>query len=189
MQNNHDKKTDQEILDLFYQDKNNEWLGVLLSRYSLLLFGLCMKYLKNQEDAKDAVQQIFIKVINELSKYQVTYFKSWLYMVAKNYCLMQLRQKKYLSVELNETIYISEENELDINALIKKDKELNTLESAILLLNNEQKLCITLFYLKKNSYLEITEKTGLTMLQVKSFIQNGKRNLKLLIEKQEENDR
>src|SRR5215203_5126398 len=80
--------TDQELLEKFYADHNNEWLGVLLERYTLLLLGVCMKYLKNEDNAKDSVQQIFLKVLTEVSKHQITYFKSWLYMVAKNYCLM-----------------------------------------------------------------------------------------------------
>jgi len=85
--------TDQELLEKFSADQNNEWLGILLERYTLLLLGVCMKYLKNEDDAKDSVQQIFLKVIQELHKYKVEYFKSWVYMVAKNHCLMKLRDK------------------------------------------------------------------------------------------------
>src|SRR5688572_10169495 len=85
--------SDQELLAKFYADHNNEWLGILLQRYTLLLLGVCMKYLKNEEQAKDSVQQVFLKVIQELHKYKVEYFKSWLYMVAKNHCLMILRDK------------------------------------------------------------------------------------------------
>ena len=85
--------TDQELLEQFYADHNNEWLGILLQRYTLLLLGVSMKYLKNEEEAKDSVQQIFLKVIQELQKYKVEYFKSWLYMVAKNHCLMKLRER------------------------------------------------------------------------------------------------
>ena len=84
----HKDKDDKELMELFYKDGDNEWLGILLQRYTMLLFGVCMKYLKNEEEAKDSVQQIFLKVIDELKKYKVEYFKSWLYMVAKNHCLM-----------------------------------------------------------------------------------------------------
>ena len=185
---NHDKLSDQELLSNFYEDKDNEWLGILLSRYTLLLLGLCMKYLKNEEDAKDAVQQIFIKVINEIPKYKVTYFKSWLYMVAKNNCLMQLRQKKHWTAELNDKLHLSYDDEFDIQTLIIKDNTLNLLNESILHLNEEQKICISLFYLEKKSYHEIVDATGYTMMQVKSFIQNGKRNLKLIIEKQQRHD-
>src|SRR5215471_8879381 len=86
--------TDQEILERFYSDRDNSWLGILLSRYTLLLFGVCMKYLKNEEEARDGVQQVFLKVITELHKYKVDFFKSWIYMIAKNHCLMKLRDKQ-----------------------------------------------------------------------------------------------
>ncbi|HKZ66970.1 MAG TPA: sigma-70 family RNA polymerase sigma factor, partial [Chitinophagaceae bacterium] len=86
--------TDQELLQNYQNDHNSEWLGLLLQRYTLLLLGVCMKYLKNEEEAKDSVQQIFLKVIQELQKYKVEYFKSWLYMVAKNHCLMKLRDRQ-----------------------------------------------------------------------------------------------
>ncbi|HEX6914645.1 MAG TPA: sigma factor, partial [Chitinophagaceae bacterium] len=68
--------TDQELLERFYTDRDNEWLGILLQRYTLLLLGVCMKYLKNEEEARDCVQQVFLKSITELGKYRVSYFKS-----------------------------------------------------------------------------------------------------------------
>ncbi len=86
--------SDTELLDHYYEDKNQEWMGILLERYTLLLLGVCMKYLKNEEEAKDCVQQIFLKVLTEVTKYKIDYFKSWLYMVAKNHCLMKLRGKQ-----------------------------------------------------------------------------------------------
>jgi RNA polymerase sigma-70 factor (ECF subfamily) len=180
----HLDKSDQELLELFYRDKNNEWLGILLSRYTLLLFGLCMKYLKSEDDAKDAVQQVFIKVIHELPKYKVTYFKSWLYMVGKNHCLLELRGRKKSHFEINDNLLSADANDLNLQSLLQKEQTLNLLEQSITTLNEEQKLCITLFYLQKKSYLEITTATGFTLMQVKSHIQNGKRNLKIMLEKQ-----
>src|SRR6476619_8054683 len=85
--------TDSELLELYYQDKDPEWVGHLLERYTLLLLGVCMKYVKDENEAKDCVQQVFLKVLTEVSKYRIDYFKSWLYMVAKNHCLMRLRDK------------------------------------------------------------------------------------------------
>ncbi len=173
--------TDQELLQHFYADSNNEWLGILLQRYTLLLLGTCMKYLKNEEEAKDAVQQIFLKVISELPKYKVVYFKSWLYMVAKNHCLMKLRDKTN-TVEVNEEISLPAA-EFDMPAMVEKERTLAVMEICINELNNEQKTCLMLFYLQKKTYLEITSITGYSLLQVKSHIQNGKRNLKILVEK------
>ena len=174
---------DQQLLHYFYQDKNNEWLGILLPRYSLLLLGVCMKYLKNEELAKDAVQQVFIKTITELHKYKVDYFKSWIYMVAKNHCLMQLRDKNKATIEMNEQYVQTPYEQTDIPSHVEKDHQLNNMEMALQQLSIEQKQCVTLFYLQKLSYQQITEQTGYTMLQVKSHIQNGKRNLKLILER------
>ena len=176
--------TDQELLEQFYNDHNNEWLGILLQRYTLLLLGVSMKYLKNEEDAKDSVQQIFLKVIQELQKYKVEYFKSWLYMVAKNHCLMKLRDRQgKITTEINDRLAAKPGEETDQQTLIQTDYTLDLMEAALKELNAEQQQCVTLFYLQKKSYQEVSDETGYSMLQVKSYIQNGKRNLKLLIEK------
>lgn len=174
---------DKQLLDKFYTEGNNYWLGILLQRYTLLLFGVCMKYLKNEEDAKDCVQQIFLKVISEVQKYKVDYFKSWLYMIARNHCLMKIRDRQgKIPVELTDNLLTPEEDYNKQN-LVEKDRTLALIEEGLHELNEEQKLCITLFYLKKKSYQEIADITGYNLLQVKSFIQNGKRNLKLIVEK------
>lgn len=178
----HNHITDAELLQNFYQDHDNKWLGILLPRYTLLLLGVCMKYLKNEDDARDCVQQIFLKVINELRKYKVEYFKSWLYMIAKNHCLMKLRDQKKATVELNEQLAPAANAETDKKMLLEKDALLQRMEAALNKLNPDQKLCVKLFYLEKKSYSEVAEITGFTMMQVKSYLQNGKRNLKLLIE-------
>lgn len=174
--------TDQQLLETFYETGNTRLLGVLLQRYTLLLLGVCMKYLKNEEAAKDAVQQIFLKVISELRRYKVQYFKSWLYMIAKNHCLMQLRNKNYNAFADMKESFIAEEEQA-LQKQIDKEKLLSMLEVSMVQLNEEQRICITLFYLEKKSYQQISERTGFSLLQVKSFIQNGKRNLRLLVEK------
>ena len=176
--------TDQELLDQFYADHDNEWLGSLLQRYTLLLLGVCMKYLKNEDEAKDSVQQVFLKVIQELHKYKVEYFKSWLYMVAKNHCLMRLREKQgKITAEINEKLTAQPHEETDRQQLVTNDHTLTVMEESLKELNPEQRQCVTLFYLEKKSYQEISDTTGYSLLQVKSYIQNGKRNLKIMIEK------
>jgi RNA polymerase sigma factor (sigma-70 family) len=176
--------TDAELLDNFNSDRDNEWLGILLQRYTLLLFGVCMKYLKNEEEAKDGVQQVFLKAIAELHKYKVDYFKSWIYMVAKNHCLMKLRDKQgRINTILTEQTLVAQEEFTHHQQHIEKDQMLDTMTAALAELNGEQKQCVTLFYLDKQSYQEIAETTGFSMMQVKSHIQNGKRNLRLLMER------
>lgn len=173
--------SDQELLERFYNDRDNQWLGIVLQRYTILLLGIGMKYLKNEEEAKDAVQQIFLKAITELEKYRVQYLKSWLYMIAKNHCLMKLRDKNvFLSVEDKTDLPA---NETDTRELASRETTLTLLETSLKELNPEQKTCVTLFYLQKKSYQDIAQLTGYSLLQVKSYIQNGKRNLKILVEK------
>jgi RNA polymerase sigma factor (sigma-70 family) len=176
--------TDQELLDRFYADHNNEWLGLVLQRYTLLLFGVCIKYLKNEEEPKDAVQQIFLKSITELHKYKVDYFKSWIYMVARNYCLMKLRDRHgKTAIDINEQAIATPDEGTVRKLYAEKERVLQIMETALHELSKEQKQCVTLFYIEKKSYHEIAGITGFSMMQVKSHIQNGKRNLKLLLDK------
>lgn len=174
---------DKELLDKFYSDGNNDWLGILLKRYTMLLFGVCMKYLKDEEEAKDTVQQIFLKAITELKKYKVDFFKSWLYMMTKNLCLMKIRDRQgRIPLELTDHILAYEEVNTK-SELLEKDNELSLVSESLNELNAEQQLCLKLFYFDKKSYQQITDATGYNLLQVKSYIQNGKRNLKQIVEK------
>lgn len=180
--NRHDDISDGKLLELYQNDHNAEWVGILLERYTLLLLGVCMKYLKDEHAARDAVQQIFLKVLTEVGKYKIDYFKSWLYMVAKNHCLMQLRNQQGRSFrEVHENINAGEES--DKSQLAANELTYQYLEQALKELNSEQRECVILFYLKKLTYQQISDKTGFTPMQVKSHIQNGKRNLKILMDR------
>jgi RNA polymerase sigma factor (sigma-70 family) len=183
----HDKN-DAELLEHFHSSGNSEWLGILLQRYTAMLLGVCMKYLKNEDDAKDAVQQIFLKTVNELQKYKVTYFKSWLYMIAKNHCLMKLRDAGKRTLEIKDDNIAFENNGEQKILAEEKENSLNDLEKAIERLTPEQKVCITLFYLEKQSYKEIALTTDYSILQIKSNIQNGKRNLKIHMQRMHNNE-
>ena len=174
--------TDNELLAHYYADGNQEWIGVLLKRYTLLLLGVCMKYLKDESEAKDCVQQIFLKVLTEVPKYKIEYFKSWLYMVAKNHCLMRLRDHGKNVRELSDNSPHMH-HESDKSDLLENEQTYNLLEEAITELSDEQKKCVILFYLQKQSYQQVADQTGFNMMQVKSYIQNGKRNLKILLER------
>ncbi|HYO22749.1 MAG TPA: sigma-70 family RNA polymerase sigma factor [Flavisolibacter sp.] len=182
----YDHISDQELLEYYYADNNQEWIGILLQRYTLLLLGVCMKYLKDETEAKDCVQQIFLKVLTEVPKYKIDYFKSWLYMVAKNHCLMRLRDKGAKAVKelSDQDIASHESNKQD---LLQNEQTYELLEEAITELNEDQRICVNLFYLQKKSYQQITEQTGFSLMQVKSYIQNGKRNLKIILERKLKN--
>jgi RNA polymerase sigma factor (sigma-70 family) len=175
--------TDQELLERYYDSRENDWLGILLQRYTLLLLGVCMKYLKDEEEARDCVQQIFIKVITELGKYRVVYFKSWIYTIARNHCLMKLRDQHGHPVELSDAMLAAWDDEPGSKQHWEKEQWLDWMGQSLEELGKEQKLCVILFYLQKKSYQDIASATGFTLMQVKSHIQNGKRNLKLLMEK------
>jgi RNA polymerase sigma factor (sigma-70 family) len=177
--------TDEELLQRYKTDDDSNWIGILFDRYAILLLGLCMKYLKNEEDARDSVQQIFLKVLAEINKHQIQLFRAWIYMVAKNHCLMQLRHKQQVrQEEVNENLLNSPAGPDEEKAkFIEKDILLENMQQALEQLNPEQRVCVKLFYLQKVSYQDIAEQTGYTLLQVKSYIQNGKRNLKLLLSK------
>lgn len=181
-------QTDQEMLEAFYREKDNRLLGPLLQRYTLLLLGVSMKYLKNETEARDAVQQVFMKAIQELQQTRVTYFKSWLYMIVKNHCLMQLRNRQSKPfITDTDSIQITDEP-LNKEVHLVKENNLVYLQQSLDEINQEQRLCISLFFIEKKSYKQIAEATGFSLLQIKSFIQNGKRNLKLLVEKKQQNE-
>ncbi len=181
--------SDANLLDLYKKNKDTKWLGFLFERYALLVFGVCMKYLKQVNDAQDATQQVFEKAFSEIQKYEVVYFKSWIYSIAKNHCLMQLRGKGHQPVLMesfpedmlertdSQTSLIQNENWLE-----QQSTELN---QALQEISHDQKICIELFYFQKLSYKEIEQKTGYSFQQVKSHIQNGKRNLRIILEQKQ----
>lgn len=175
--------TDTQLLERYYADGNQHWIGILLERYTLLLLGVCMKYLKDAEEAKDCVQQIFLKVLTEVSKHRITFFKSWLYMVAKNECLMRLRHQQGKQIKTLEDDHHHLQHEWQPKDWLEREKTLSLLEESIGELNEEQRTTVSLFYLQKLSYQQISEQTGFSLLQVKSYIQNGKRNLRLMLER------
>lgn len=180
---------DAQLLEQFKKKNDSTYLGVLLQRYSMLVFGVCMKYLKDKTLAEDSTQSIFEKVIKEVVKYDIPYFKSWLYSVSKNHCLMELRKSPSKFNFTNDDISTLEiqadqDDELELNEFIKNEKN-SILETALQLIKEEQRECITLFYLNKKSYKEIEHITGLSFLEIKSHIQNGKRNLRIIIKRLE----
>lgn len=170
---------DEALLDHYYTSRDNRWLGLLLERYTLLLFGVAMKYLKDEEEARDVVQQVFVKVLEELEKYQVSNFRAWLFTIVRNQCFMKLRNQSRKPVPLPENFEETSQEEIETNILQQEQLHLERLKEALNELNEPQRNCINLFYLKKLSYQQITERTGYSNQEVKSHIQNGKRNLKI----------
>ncbi len=177
-----------ELLAQYQRDGDLEVLGTLYEPYMPLIYGLCLKYLKNDDKSKDAVMQIFEQLITKLKIHQVTNFKSWLYTLARNYCLMDLRSaQKHQFVTMDEcSVETSEPVHLHTDEW--KEDQLSSMEKCMEKLPYEQKITIQQFYLEQKCYKEISELTGFDMNKVKSYIQNGKRNLKICMEKNGEHE-
>jgi len=183
------KRSDEELVVLYRESDEKEYLGVLFKRYSHLVFGVCMKYLKDEDESKDAAMQIFEKLFVELKRHEVQHFRAWLHTVAKYHCLMILRRGSKEIHGIDPYIMENEAAKHPLHAVnedgIEKEKQLQSMESAILQLELHQQQCIKLFYLEEKSYQQVAAITGFTMNQVKSYIQNGKRNLKMIMSKNE----
>lgn len=179
------KFSDTELLGLFKETRDNKYFGELYSRYTVFLVAVCMKYLKDREKAKDAVMSIFEKLLKEITRHEVHNFKSWLHVTAKHYCLMELRKIQNISFESDENFSVKFMEFQDIGHHEENEEQLqneNKIKEAIEKLKPDQKECVVMFFIEEKSYKEIEEKTGLNYNEVKSNIQNGKRNLKLLLQ-------
>jgi RNA polymerase sigma factor (sigma-70 family) len=175
--------SEKELLLLYQKDHDKKWLGVVLERYTVVLVGVCMKYLKNQEEVKDVVQQVFIKALRHLETKTIDNVGGWLYQVAKNECLDILRKQTF-DTDIETAAYNLSNETTDIELLIQKEVTLEALHKAIRELKEEQRICIELFFIQQKSYQEIVAITSFDLKQVKSCIQNGKRNLKIKLEEQ-----
>jgi len=176
--------SDLELLQLYKLNGDAVIFGLLYKRHATMALGVANKYLQPEDDAKDAVMQVFEQLLQNINFHKIDNFKSWLYSVVKNFCLMKLRKEKNLTIvreEEGKNIFtvVEKEQLLHQDEVKLKENNLTNLEMAIETLNEEQKKCIELFYLQQKSYAEVVEITGYTLNNVKSFIQNGKRNLKL----------
>lgn len=174
------KISDNELASYFRDNSSNELLSEIYLRFGHLMMGTCLKYLKNKEEAEDTVMELFEVLPQKLQKHTVEHFKSWLYMTTKNACLMRLRKKNIPSQEIDERIHSAPE---EVNAKFLEEEKYSTLEDAVEDLKEEQKTAVRLFYFKRQSYQEISKNMNLPVKKVKSAIQNGKRNLKLKLEK------
>lgn len=182
---------DIEIVDHYRKTNDNDLVGILFKRYTRFVFLVCMKYLKDEEKSKDASMQIFENLFTDLLKYDIKNFKAWLHSVTKNYCLLQFRSDKHSRVfeeDLKKVAHDDVESEgfLYLHNENAKEDKLRKLEDALGSLSKEQKICIELFYLKEKCYDEVSEITGYNFKQVKSYIQNGKRNLKNILQSNNE---
>ncbi len=182
-----EQRSDVELVQQYKQTSDLQVLGTLYQRYMELVYGVCLKYFKDPEESKDAVMNIFEELIQKLLLYDVENFRSWLHVLAKNHCLMLLRKKgKVKTIDLDPSLMQSGE-ELHHNGVLEKEQRLTLMEDCMETLPKDQRRSVELFYLKNKCYHEIAEMTGLEWNKVRSQIQNGKRNLRLCMEKKQYN--
>ena len=175
--------SDEELVHRYRNSHDTAYIGELYVRYTHLIYGVCLKYFHNDADAQDAVMQIFEKLIKELKKHHIDTFRPWLHTVVKNHCMMHFRKEAVdtkkeaeLKKNIKDSVESSDTDHLDSEA--EKELMVKYLSTGMDSLKEEQRMCVEMFYLKDMSYQQIAEKTGYSLSEVKSYIQNGKRNLK-----------
>lgn len=181
--NQHD---DSELIATYQKSGDLEALGTLYNKYMHLVFGVCFNYFKDEEQSKDAVMQIFEELVLKLKLHQVQNFKSWLHVLTRNHCLMALRKSTKNPTVTLEDNFVENEDFVHLDIDDAKETQLTLMEKCMETLSEEQRKSVELFYLQEKCYKEVADITGYDMLKVKSYIQNGKRNLKICIEKNSE---
>ena len=175
--------SDEDLILLYKKEKSNLIMDNIYKRYGHLLLAIAIKYIRNREEAQDIVMNLFEKLGDKIAKHDIQNFKSWLHTTLKNECLMHLRKTKKINstttIENLEDVVSESDSEEFYQT---KEKVFNQLESSLAELKNEQRKSVELFYLENKSYVEIAEILNISLNNVKSAIQNGKRMLKLKME-------
>ncbi|GJM34415.1 MAG: DNA-directed RNA polymerase sigma-70 factor [Saprospiraceae bacterium] len=175
---------DAELVAKYKSTNEQKYLGQLYDRYLELVYGVCLKYLKDQTLAEDAIIAIYEELITKVREHDIRQFRSWLHVLVKNHCLMQLRRdKKNITVSFDPNFMQSIE---ELHPLLEEGQQ-NGQEAALKVcldkLKIEQKSCIKLFYYEGKSYKEIAEMRVDEVGTIRSYIQNGRRNLRKCLEK------
>ncbi len=183
---NKTEKSDEKLLEIFRETGDTEVLATLFNRYIHLVYGVCMKYLKNRENSQDAVIEIYEHISKQIPNHKIQTFKNWLYGVTRNHCLMQLRKEKSRSRNFEDYSRSINVENTEKEHPIDDRKDNNLLKSCIAQLKIIQKRCVELFYYEQQCYREIAEELGIEEKKVKSQLQNAKRNLRICMEKKKE---
>ena len=174
---------DEELLLLFKDTRKAEYFQELYERYIPLIYGLCLKYLQSPEQSQDAVIDIYENLSQKIQDYDIKVFKNWLYSVVKNHCFHILKEnKKEIIVNFDSGLMESDAT-LDLFSENNDEEKENALNKCLEMLPDPQRIAIEKFFYENKSYADIVDDTGFHLKSVKSYIQNGKRNLKICIEK------
>jgi RNA polymerase sigma-70 factor, ECF subfamily len=183
--------SDEELINQFKDSNDPDCLEELFERYTHLLYTVCYKYTRSEDTSKDLVMHIFEKLASDLLVHEIQCFKSWIYKVTRNYCLMELRKKSMEKSHGQKYVEKNHENFVEVahDDHLVNEEETNELTKhtrwALEQLPMEQQKCLVLFYYEEKSYKEVAEITGFSDGEVKSHIQNGKRKLKILLSRNE----
>lgn len=178
-----EEQDDLSLVAAYQKSGDLEVLGKLYNKYMHLVYGVCFNYFKDEEPSKDAVMQIFEELVSKLRIHQVQNFKSWLHVLTRNHCLMALRKSSRNPTVTMEDNFVENSDFVHLDIDDTKETQLTIMEKCMETLSEEQRRSVDLFYLQEKCYKEVADITGYDMLKVKSYIQNGKRNLKICIEK------
>lgn len=170
--------SDQELIEQYKRTSNSWYAGELFRRYTQLISAVAYNYLQNDVETEDAVMEVFEIILRDLQHHEVNNFKTWVYSVTKHHCLKKVRRDGKIILDVEQALQHVAVDESPKTEALQLEKQIQKLESAITQLSNEQKQCIELFYFKQKSYKEVSDLTGYTVNEVKSYLQNGKRNLK-----------
>ena len=170
--------SEENLLRAFVESSDSTFFGELYRRYIPLVYGLCLKYLSNKEMAQDAVMDIFEVLVEKVPQYEINNFKTWLYSVAKNHCLQVLRKDKQLNYINIDEVVVENQAIFTLTDIAQSQEETEALEYCLKTLPEEQRVSINYFFYDDKSYADIVDLTGFALTKVKSYIQNGKRNLK-----------
>jgi len=177
-------RTDEELLLQFKNTGNAEYFGELYNRYIPLIYGVCLKYLKDADKSQDAVMQLFEDLLPKINNYEITVFRTWLHSVVRNHCLQILRKEnREIIVDFNVNLMESDEVLHLLTEEENENEKMAALKRCMEKLPEAQRVTIQLFFYDEMSYVDIVEKTGYPLSKVKSYIQNGKRNLKICIDR------
>ena len=175
--------SDDDLVGLYKSSANQDALAAFYQRYASLILGTCFKYLKNTEKAADASADIYTELVSKLLKYDVENPKAWLFMLTKNHCLQLLRKEKSRAETEFSEEFMQSADDFNLDKVMEKENLLDAMHDCLSQLKDEQQKAVSLFYLEKKCYQQIAQITGLEWNQVRSHIQNGRRNLKQCMEK------
>ena len=183
-QNNNPEWSDERLITAYISTENASYVGELFCRYSDMIFGLCLKHLKNVQESEDASYELFELMISKLKTQQIMIFKPWLYRTATNFCIDKLRKSKTNIIISLDDRFETARDSLDISAdFSEREALLARIDHCLKQLNDDQKVCIDLFYFQEKSYQDIAQQLNISWSTTRSYIQNGKRNLKICMEK------